>query len=180
MNELKPCPHCKTILEIEHDLNYWWVNCPKCYYESEMLETEEQAIEFANTRPVEDVLTAENAELKEECRQSRTLKQDMQSLKDCYREKDKECEALKAKVAELGELLNKQLQYNDFMTSNIINALKFENARMREMVRRIDDDAEEAIIDSYKRTEKQAHNDLRRFAKAIRQRCEHALKGGEA
>lgn len=167
--ELKPCPFCGGEMKMAIDGGftkaYRAIHKDKCKYFNPNRETrltQEEMINIWNARPIEDALAAENEILKAKVVELKSENNELKEIRNRY-----------------SRVYNENILLKNGKAFDRLKSTMDENARMREMVRRIDDDAEEAIIDSYKRTEKQAHNDLRRFAKAIRQRCEHALKGGE-
>lgn len=67
MTDMKPCPFCggKPELGSYSRFGNWIVVCSKCEAETQIYETEQEAIEAWNTRQVEDELNKEIKRLRE-------------------------------------------------------------------------------------------------------------------
>ena len=70
LNELKPCPFCggDVIMcdntNISNKVPVYWVDCPNCTeFDTPCFVTEKEVLENWNTRPIEDALRKEIAQL---------------------------------------------------------------------------------------------------------------------
>lgn len=68
MSELKACPFCGVVpeLETQHTIGvFYFYKCPNCAVSGGLGFDKNEAKNYWNTRPLEDALTAENAKLRE-------------------------------------------------------------------------------------------------------------------
>lgn len=64
--KLKPCPFCGGEANIAKGQIEFWAYCPHCGAQTEFYETEREAAEAWNTRPIEDALQKELDEARED------------------------------------------------------------------------------------------------------------------
>lgn len=57
---LKPCPFCGGVAKIGKGEIEFWAYCPHCGAQTELYETEQEAIKAWNSRPIEDELDKKN------------------------------------------------------------------------------------------------------------------------
>lgn len=62
-DELKPCPFCGGTANIAKGQIEFWVYCPHCGARTEFYETEQEAADSWNARPIEDEKDKENKRL---------------------------------------------------------------------------------------------------------------------
>ena len=63
-DKLKPCPFCGGTANIAKGRIEFWAYCPHCGARTEFYETEREAVDAWNARPIEDAQTAEIARLR--------------------------------------------------------------------------------------------------------------------
>lgn len=107
--ELKPCPFCggEDVEHLPDGFGNWLVGCVTCDYRIQCVScTEDDAVRYWNTRPIEDEKDKQIAELKAELSRSADegyvgFMLGIEQMKKKLDEKDKEIESLKVELDNL-------------------------------------------------------------------------------
>lgn len=120
-DELKPCPFCGGEAEITKNEMRVWVHCTKCYSDTNLYQTQKEAVDAWNLRPIDDY--------------SVKYEPNSYSCRSCKNGTDEEIKRLEAENKRLREALE------------LIAKAKFYFARGEEekQIRRVCEIAEDAL-----------------------------------
>ena len=98
MTELKSCPFCGGVAKIGKGEIEFWTYCPHCGAQTELYETEQEAIKAWNARPIEDELDKKNGYLIGTCHDLHDIVEEFRAECD---QKDLETKRLREALEEI-------------------------------------------------------------------------------
>lgn len=99
---LKPCPFCDGTAKIAKGEIEFWAYCPHCGVQTELYETEQEALKAWNARPIEEDLDKKNGHLIGTCHDLHDIVEEFRAECD---QKDLEIKRLREALEEIQDAM---------------------------------------------------------------------------